>query len=265
MMKGLIFDIKRFAVHDGPGIRTTVFFKGCPLNCWWCHNPESRKESPEQVSRKVVLDGREFQKHDTVGRWMTVEDVMEAIDKESVFYSESGGGVTLSGGEPLMQPEFAVGLLKACRAKGYHTAVDTCGHVQPEIMKDVANVTDLFLYDLKHPDTTEHEKYTGAEDDLILSNLQLLGKLQKQVIIRIPVIPGINDSEKVTERILATIKEAGGFKEVHLLPFHNLAGNKYERFRIENKLREQDNLESQNLEPMKKQFETEGFEVRIGG
>lgn len=264
-MKGLIFDIKRFAVHDGPGIRTTVFFKGCPLNCWWCHNPESRKKKSEQVSRMVVLDGREFQKHETVGRWVTVDEVMKAIDKESVFYNESGGGVTLSGGEPLMHPEFVFGLLKACRAKGYHTAIDTCGHVQPEIMKDIANVTDLFLYDLKHPDFEEHKKYTGVDNNLVLQNLKLLGKLKKQVIIRIPVIPGVNNSTEVTNRMIAIIKESGHFKKVHLLPFHNMAGNKYERFRIENKLREQDNLEPQNLEPMKKQIEAEGFEVRIGG
>ena len=264
-MKGLIFDIKRFAVHDGPGIRTTVFFKGCPLNCWWCHNPESRSEMPENASRKVKLDGREFQKHETVGQWMTVDEVMEIIDKESVFYNESGGGVTLSGGEPLMQPDFAMELLKVCKTKGYHTAVDTCGQVQPEVIREAAKVTDLFLYDLKHPDSIEHEKYTSVENDLILSNLKLLGKLQNQVIIRIPVIPGVNDSDEVISNMIGRIKEAGDFKEVHLLPFHNMAGNKYERFRIENKLVKQGNMSVKSLEKIKLQFEAEEFKVTIGG
>lgn len=264
-MKGLIFDIKRFAVHDGPGIRTTIFFKGCPLSCWWCHNPESQSQKPELISREVKLDGKVFQRQETVGRMMTVKEVMAAIDRESVFYNESGGGVTLSGGEPLMQQEFALALLESCNAGGYHTTLDTCGYVQAKVLERASENTGLFLYDLKHPDSEAHKRFTGVGNQLILSNLALLAKLHKQVIIRIPVIPGINDAEDTVKRMMRVIRNAGDFNEVHLLPFHNLAGNKYERFRMENKLQKQENLKTESLEPIKQQFEAEGFEVRIGG
>lgn len=265
LMKGLIFDIKRFAVHDGPGIRTTIFLKGCPLKCWWCHNPESQSVNLETIKRKVMLDDKEFQMRETVGRTMSVVEVMGIIDREAVFYNESGGGVTLSGGEPLMQHEFALSLLQTCKTKGYHTAVDTCGHVQPGILERIAKETDLFLYDLKHPDIGEHKKYTGVDNNLILSNLALLGKMKKHVIIRIPVIPGINNSGEEIDRMILIIKESGDFNEVHLLPFHNMAGNKYNRFKMENKLTDQNNQEKKSLVPLVQRFKAQGFNVKIGG
>jgi pyruvate formate lyase activating enzyme len=126
-MKGIVFDIKQFAIHDGPGIRTTVFLKGCPLRCWWCHNPEGQDVGPEIITKNALLDGDEFEKIETVGKLMSVESVIEILQKETIFYDESGGGVTFSGGEPLFQPVFLTNLLKASKEKGFHTAVDTCG------------------------------------------------------------------------------------------------------------------------------------------
>lgn len=264
-MKGLVFDIKRFAVHDGPGIRTTVFLKGCPLNCWWCHNPESQDVKSETDIKQIMLDGIPHEKSEEIGKLMTVEEVMKIVDKDAVFYDESSGGVTLSGGEPLMQAQFSAEILKAYKAQGYHTAVDTCGYVNSKVLKNVAVFTDLFLYDLKHPDPGEHLKFTNAKLDLILKNLQLLISLKKQVIVRIPVIPGINDQVEHFHKFIEIIKTIGGIQEVHLLPYHAMANNKYNRLLKENKLAGLKNLDKNDLIPAKQLFEENGFTVKIGG
>ena len=264
-MKGIVFDIKRFAVHDGPGIRTTIFFKGCPLKCWWCHNPESQDIKSETDIKQVMLDGIPHEKRDEIGKLMTVDEVMEIVEKDAVFYDESGGGVTLSGGEPLMQAEFATAILKACKAKEFHTALDTCGFVSKDILGKTAEFVDLFLYDLKHPDAGEHFKFTNAALEPVLKNLKLLANLKKQIIIRIPVIPGINNQEENLLRFLEIIKSIGGIQEVHLLPYHAMANNKYKRLSIENKLNGFKNLSKEDLLPTKQLFESNGFKVKIGG
>ena len=264
-MKGLIFDIKRFAVQDGPGIRTTVFFKGCPLNCWWCHNPESRSINPETVISRHRLDQQDFETTEIVGKNMTIEEVMQIIDKEAVFFDESGGGVTLSGGEPMLQADFALALLNACKTKGYHTALDTCGYVNQHVLGRAAHLADLILYDLKHYDTEKHKRFTGHGNELILENLAFLIKLKKPVRVRIPVIPGINNGEEDMVSFSKLLKQMHFEGHVDLLPFHNMADKKYERLILENKFKGLKNMKKSDLLSEKKYFEEQGFKVKIGG
>ncbi|MFO7863582.1 MAG: radical SAM protein, partial [Salinivirgaceae bacterium] len=148
-MKGILFDRKHFAVHDGPGIRQTLFFKGCPLRCTWCHNPESQRTEPQTYTQTTLLDGQKIQRNQTVGYSIESKTLMEQILSDRVFYEESGGGVTFSGGEPCMQPDFLLELLKLCKNEGIHTALDTCGYVQPNTFQQIAKQTNLLLYDLK--------------------------------------------------------------------------------------------------------------------
>ncbi|MFX1514452.1 MAG: 4Fe-4S cluster-binding domain-containing protein, partial [Promethearchaeota archaeon] len=169
--KGIIFDVKKYAIHDGPGIRTTVFFKGCPLRCWWCHNPEGQKEGLEtiiktQIDKNTLSDNQE----ETIGREVSVVEVITEIEKDQLFYDESGGGVTFSGGEPLMQPAFLNALLDACKEKELTTTLDTCGYASWNILKKIKDKIDLFLYDIKIIDNKEHQKYTGVSNNQILSN-----------------------------------------------------------------------------------------------
>jgi len=265
-VKGIVFDIKRFAIHDGPGIRTTIFFKGCPLRCWWCHNPESQDIEPETDIKKIQLDGVMFVQKRTAGQWMTVEEVMLEIDKEAPFYEESGGGVTFSGGEPLMQPDFLLELLMACKAKGYHTAVDTSGHSRSDFIERILPYTDLFLFDLKHLDLKKHREYTGVGNRLILENLTMIAKSNSRIIIRIPVIPNINDSEANFSEIKQYLESfSGKLNEVHLLPYHSFAKNKYEKFNKTNKLADLKDLKKTDLSNVQKFFQNSGFVVKIGG
>jgi pyruvate formate lyase activating enzyme len=265
-MKGIVFDIKRFAIHDGPGIRTTVFLKGCPLRCWWCHNPESQDVKSEIDVKKILLDGISFEKTETVGKLMSVDEVTEILVKESVFYDESGGGVTFSGGEPMLQPEFLTGLLKASKEKGFHTAIDTSGFARTEHFKEILGLTDLFLFDLKHTNDDEHRKFTGVSNKLILKNLRFLCQNNAQIIIRIPLIPGINTEEKETVNMIELLNSFDGkIKEVHLLPYHDFAKNKYRRFEKENRLINLPVLEKSQINSIKLSFEYAGFKVKIGG
>jgi len=265
-MKGIVFDIKRFAIHDGPGIRTTVFLKGCPLRCWWCHNPESQDVKSESDLKKILLDGISFDKTEIVGKLMSVEAVMEIVGKESVFYVESGGGVTFSGGEPMLQPEFLTRLLKASKDKGFHTAVDTSGFAKTEHFKEILGLTDLFLFDLKHTNDSKHKKFTGVSNELILHNLSFLTENGAHVIIRIPLIPGINTDKNEIDRMIKLLNSFDGkIKEIHLLPYHDIAKNKYRRFEKENKLINLPGLEKSQVNNIKLNFENAGFKVKIGG
>lgn len=264
-MKGIIYDIKRFALHDGPGIRTTVFLKGCPLACWWCHNPESQLPAPESSAVVTILDEASHERRHTLGYHTTTGAVMEVIDKEAVFYDESGGGVTFSGGEPLMQPEFLKQLLQSCKDHGYHTAVDTSGHAPWQRLEEVLPFTDLFLYDLKHHDDELHQKYTGGSLRLILDNLSRLAQKHTNIVIRIPVVPGINDSAADNEAFAKIITGLGSIRQVHLLPYHNMAQHKYKHWGKENKLTNLDNLNKNDLLPAADFFAAKGFEVTIGG
>ena len=185
--RGIIFNIQRFAIHDGPGIRTTVFFKGCPLRCWWCHNPESHKILPEKFdgcNLRRGFDQSFSMNKDEIGKEISVDELMNEIVKDRVFYEESGGGVTFSGGEPLMQPEFLIESLKECKALGIHSAVDTSGYTSEGVIDRVSSYADLFLFDLKLMNDDVHEKYTGVSNQIILKNLIELDQLGKKIIIK---------------------------------------------------------------------------------
>jgi pyruvate formate lyase activating enzyme len=265
--RGLIYNIQRYSIHDGPGIRTTVFLKGCPLKCRWCQNPESVRGFPEvgygetQCARdyacveacprnaiKVSGEGRPIRidrrlcrtcaEHNCInacrvkalrliGEYVTVDEVIGEVARDRLFYRNSNGGVTLSGGEPLEQPLFALSLLKECKEKGIHTALDTSGYADWEVLKNILDYVDLVLYDVKCFDPQEHLALTGVPNDKILQNLKsIVSETDTPVVARIPVIPGYNDSG---ENISATCEflKSIGLEEVNLLPYHKLGVGKY--------------------------------------
>jgi pyruvate formate lyase activating enzyme len=266
MPQALIFDIKRFAVHDGPGIRTTVFMKGCPLSCWWCHNPESQSLKPITVDVERKLNGKGIMAKKTYGEQIGLGDLMERILRDQLFFEESGGGVTFSGGEPLMQPVVLEALLKQCKARGLHTTVDTCGYAKQEYFERIIEHTDLFLFDLKNMDANLHRKYTGVDNGPILSNADyLLGK-GARVIFRIPVIPGINTTEDELGRLLSFIDERKDrLEEVHLLPYHRIAGNKYTRLKMKQALAHVKEPDQAYMEALADRFGTTGLKISVGG
>ncbi|MBN1376464.1 MAG: glycyl-radical enzyme activating protein [Dehalococcoidia bacterium] len=262
--EGLIFSIQRYSIHDGPGIRTTVFFKGCPLRCRWCSNPESINPYPELIFRVARCDGCGrcisvcapaalspgqgcvqldrgkcdlcLQCLDTcfaealevTGRYYGLEEVLDECLKDAPFYGNSGGGVTLSGGEPLNQPSFAINLLKLCKENGLHTTLDTCGYIKWEVLEQALPYTDLVLYDIKHMDPETHKNWMGVSNELILENLQRISLMQKNRIwIRIPVIPGVNDSPGNIEK---TARMAAGLsvEKLSLLGYHEWGKPKYD-------------------------------------
>lgn len=212
-MEANICNIQKFSLHDGPGIRTVVFFKGCPLRCRWCANPESQE--------RALGTGQ-----DLGGRRACLKEVLEACLQDKPFYEESGGGVTLSGGEALLWPDFTLALLQALRQKGIHTALETTGFADPGVFQSVAGETDYFLYDMKHWDSARHREGTGVDNRLILENLRWAIAAGKEVLPRIPVIPGYNDSLSDAAGFCRRLLEAGA-KRVQLLPFHQLGERKY--------------------------------------
>jgi len=264
--KGLIFDSKRFAVHDGPGIRTTLFFKGCPLRCIWCHNPEGIDAGQIETEKIIRLNGRDFSRKEWVGKEYTVDELFVETMKDLPFWEESGGGVTLSGGEPLLQPLFALEVIKAFKHKGIHVALDTCGHAPESIIKQFTGVADLFLFDLKLVDEKKHQMVTGVSNRLILNNLNLLIDHKAAIRVRIPVIPGINfNNNDLSDFINLLAPLQTNILGVDLLPYHSIAAHKYQRFNIENKMSSATSLAKDELNGWKSRFETFGFEVKIGG
>jgi len=229
----MVFDIKRYALHDGPGIRTTVFFKGCPLHCWWCHNPEGILGIPEEV---IKNKGEEKPGKEVIGREMTVEEVMKEVEKEVIFYDESNGGVTFSGGEPLMQIDFLKEMINACRQNDIHTAVDTSGYVPFERIEAILPEVDLFLYDLKVMDNKLHEKYTGSDNHLIIENLKQLDKKAVETVIRFPIIPGITDTKMNIHQVRDFLKDLKNIKKIDLLPYHRFAEKKYLKLNLKYKM-----------------------------
>jgi len=261
----MILDIKRYAIHDGPGIRTTVFLKGCPLACEWCHNPESQRERAEILyyeerctlcgacvsacqykAIKIVDDHLALDQslcigcgacvnvcpngaRELVGGPMSVEEVISEVVKDTLFYEESGGGVTLSGGEPLMQAEFVRDIAAGCHELDIHTALDTSGYASKEELLKVADVIDLFLYDIKVVDDAIHLAYTGVSNRSILRNLRLLDEMGKRIWIRVPLVPGVNDDERGLSDLVSLLASLHAVEAVQVLPYHRAGAAKYRR------------------------------------
>jgi len=264
--KGLIFDVKRFSVNDGPGIRTTIFFKGCPLSCWWCHNPEGLSGEVEDVTVKEKVDGKEFPQLKKVGTYVSVEDLMDEIEKERVFHETSGGGVTFSGGEPLNQYKFLLRLADECAIRGIHTCLDTSGYMSPDIFKSVINRFGLFLYDIKTLDDKKHILYTGVPAGIITANLRALSEAGGKFIVRFPVIPGINDDTENTGQMIDLLKSLNNeVREIHLLPYHATAKGKYRKFGREFRMKNSTETNEIDLNRLKDEFEQIGYKVKIGG
>jgi pyruvate formate lyase activating enzyme len=265
---GIIFNIQRFAIHDGPGIRTTVFFKGCPLRCWWCHNPESHKILPEKFdgcNLRRGFDQSFSMDKDKVGMEISVDELMKEIIKDRIFYEESNGGVTFSGGEPLMQPRFLAELLKECRANGVHTSVDTSGYASTDILNKIADNTDLFLYDLKLMSDDDHQNFTGVSNQVILKNLNELNQLGKKIIIRIPIVPELTDTNENLMAIRGFVSYLNNVIEVNLLPYHRAGEGKYTKYGKENKMIETESPTSKSMENIQQIFNDLKCKVKIGG
>ena len=262
---GLVFDIKRYALHDGPGIRTTVFFKGCALRCWWCHNPESQLPHPERSTKQLHLGETCLTEDVSIGREMSATEVLAEIERDRVFYDESGGGATFSGGEPLIQPEFLKQLLLETERQGIHRTLDTCGYAPQSTLADAAPLVDLFLYDLKLIDEQAHRQYTGVSNRLILDNLEYLLRAKAEIVIRLPLIPGITDTVENLESLRSFLDDRPALTRLDILPYHQTARTKYERLGRENRARTISPPSARALAQVQKFFESNDRTVRIGG
>jgi pyruvate formate lyase activating enzyme len=216
-MEGIVFNIQRFCVDDGPGIRTTVFLKGCPLRCRWCHNPESHCPESQPFGDEIC------------GKRMTVAQVMDEVKKDAVFYANSGGGLTLSGGEPLLQFDFAYAIAQQAKTAGFHTCVETSGFGRAEDIEKLATVADLFLFDWKLTDSTLHKAYTGVDNRMILENLQRVDAAGAAIILRCPIIPGVNDTQEHFGGIAAVANSLKNILAIEVEPYHTLGISKYQK------------------------------------
>ncbi len=298
---GKIFAIKKYAIHDGPDIRTTVFFKGCPLSCLWCHNPEgiSPKRSKIWVPDKCINCGdcikncpqnalsqtnegiaREPLRcnecgscletcpalaHEAVGYQVTTDQVMTEIKKDIAFYDQSKGGVTFSGGEPLMQPHFLSKLLVECGKIGIHRAIDTTAHAETDFILKIADKTELFLIDLKHMDNDMHLKQTGVGNTLILKNIRLLAKKGATIIFRVPLIGGFNDDPENLKKTGEFILSLPGDQTIDLLPYHLIAAGKYKKLGLKNPGKLFHRIENDKIDMSVAVLKKMGLTVQVGG
>ena len=299
--KRLVLGIARMNMHNGPGLRTLVLFKGCPLRCLWCSTPESQKLEPEigidrkkctlcgycvpvcplhaisLTEEKVSINRAECnncgectkvcypQAIELLGQWMTVEELIQEIEKDAILYKHSGGGVTISGGEPLLRPDFTKALLQACKEKGISVGVDTCGHVPRVNIEKVLPYVDFFLWDIKHMNPEKHREFTGVSNELILSNARAVSEKGIPLYIRFPVIPGYNDSE---ENVKATCEFSSSLRsvvEVHLLPVHHLGRARYETLDCPYPIADVSLILDDVVQSMKQLVESYGLKCRIGG
>lgn len=246
---GRVFAIKRFSTHDGPGIRSTVFFTGCPLRCAWCHNPEAFVLHPLKDAANV----REY----------TVPELVRELERDIAYFDRSGGGVTLSGGEPLAQAGFVLDLLRACRQRELHTALDTCGLVDPAALAAAASLANLILYDLKSPDSATHHEWTGAPNHRIIDNLRLLHSMTVPVWIRLPLIPGVNDGDDAIDSLIALLATTR-FRRISVLPYHRIADAKYQRLDLPNRMTGVEPPAPAHTEQIRARLAAAGFETHIG-
>lgn len=297
-----VSDIQRYSVHDGPGIRTVVFFLGCPLRCEWCHNPETSNPKPQLMMNhqlcarcdscmnicpnnaiyiselgQIATDKKKcnncfkcidecyYNARQLTGRYYTVEEVFNEVKKDKIIYKNTCGGITLSGGEPTLYPDFCNKLLKKFKMLKINTAIETCGYCDFNNFEKMINNIDLFLYDFKLFDMEKHKKYTGVDNKIILQNLKKLLDHDKKVIIRIPLIPGVNDDVREFTNILNFIRELKKINEIHIMPFHQIGSLKYDMLEIDYKMRNIDEENNMNIDKCKSLAEGMGFKVNIGG
>ncbi len=302
-IKGRIFSVQGYSIHDGPGVRTTVFLSGCPLRCKWCQNPESQKLEPTlfffaekctgcaacvsacpehaiSIQNGLSKTNRTLCRacgrcaaacpsgaRELVGEEKSAGELLERICRDRIFFTSSGGGVTLSGGEVLSQPQFSAALLELCKAEGLHTAIETCGFGPWESFERILEHTDLVLYDFKHMDSARHELGTGVGNELILENAErVYNTAKKKMAARVPVIPGFNDTQENMTALASFItNRLGADVKVHLLPYHNLGESKKERMEQEEGKFTADIPTDKALNILMKPFESAGIEAVVGG
>ncbi len=256
-VRGRIFDIQRFSTHDGPGIRTIVFLKGCALRCRWCCNPESQSYEIETMLQNGTPK--------TMGRDVTVAEVLSEVLQDRPYYNRSGGGVTLSGGESLLQPDFAVALLQACKNNGINTAIETTGFADAQVIKRFLPYLDTVLMDIKHINSQKHKEFTSQPNERILENAKLIASEAKKLIIRVPVIPTFNDTVSEIADISAFAANLPNVDEIHLLPYHNMGRDKYTGLGREYSLDGIKSPTNELMEVLKQTAQQFGLKVQIGG
>ena len=295
-----IINIQKYSIHDGPGIRTTVFFKGCPLNCLWCHNPESQNPSPEIMffeerctgcgscvkvctSKAIKFIGGSpvidtckcnlcgkcsdlclSNARELVGKDITVKHLMSEIVKDEVFYEESNGGVTFSGGEPLMYADYLVNVLKFCKDKNIHTTIDTSGYATFEQFEKIIDKVDLILFDIKHMNNEKHLEYTGVSNTVILENLKVLSERGSNIYIRMPIIAGINDDDENIDKAVDFLSKLN-IIQVNLLPYHKMGMDKYRRLNMQYKLSGEETPTEEVMNQIAEKFKKAGIKIKIGG
>jgi len=298
---GLIFDIQRYSIYDGPGIRTLIFMKGCSLRCLWCSNPEGQLSYPEimysakkcikcweclpMCHHKAILKNNNSNINinrencincgkcssvcysealQLVGKYITIDEVLRLIEKDKTFYDVSDGGVTLSGGEPLSQIEFTKELLKACKNKGINTAIETCGYTDWKNIESMIELVDTFFYDIKHMEPKNHLRLTGVSNEVILENLKKLSKLHSNIIVRFPLIPGYNDQEENLDLTVKFFNPLNNIKRIEVLPYHKFGVNKYKRLGKDYKLKDLRSFSNKDKEfQVVKKFFKDNINMRI--